>query len=47
MVGNTDVHPEGTWVPGGGIEISCICFSNRQRFIKVVYEKKLDNVKEI
>ena len=40
------VPPESARFPGGGIELPCIHFCMGQRFIKVMYEKKLNNIKK-
>ena len=44
------VPPEGTWVAGGGIEIPYIYFfffCMEQRFVKLMYEKKMKNIRKI
>lgn len=40
------VPPETARFPGGGIELPCNHFCMGQRFIKVMYEKKLNNIKK-
>ena len=37
---------EGTWVPVSGLRFSAFIFCMGQRLIKVVYERKLNNVKK-
>ena len=38
--------PEGTWVSVSGLRFSAFIFYMGQRLIKVVYERKLNNVKK-
>ena len=38
--------PEGTWVLVSGLRFSAFIFCMGQRLIKVVYERKLNNVKK-